>query len=235
MGSYILRGITTALLVTVITLLAGVIWSYMGLGGLSVSKLIDIGLLASCLIGGYRTARESKVWFLGGVAGAGYVTVGTLLLALFLPISGVGFVKVLVEGALIGLVAGAFGAGKKGAVPGAWARRPNETHFTPSFVGYSKDDRGSEFNWDYEEDYTPRTNSSNSDWLESSEDEFPRVPETRRESVIEWPWDRENENNNKNKINNNNIELTSSEFKQVRNDLVVREREEEKAKPWWEE
>ena len=108
MGSFILRGITTALLVTVLTLFGGIIWDTMGLGGLSVSKLLDIGLLASCLVGGYRTAKESGVWFMGGVTGAGYVIVGTLLLALFLPIRGWGFVQVLGEGALIGLVAGAF-------------------------------------------------------------------------------------------------------------------------------
>ena len=227
-GSYVLRGITTALLVTVLTLFAGVIWSSMGFGGLSISKLLDIGLLASCLIGGYRTANESKVWFMGGVTGAGYVTVGTLLLALFLPIQGLGFIQVLAEGALIGLVAGAFGAGNKGKVSSAWNSRRNETHFTPSYVGYgNKDGLGrSNFEWDAEEDSTPRANPSKQNWIESSEDEFPEISVTRRNSVVEWPWDRENENKN---------EITTSETKQVRNDLVVWDRGEEKAKPWWEQ
>ena len=164
MGSFILRGITTALLVTVLTLFGGIIWDTMGLGGLSVSKLLDIGLLASCLVGGYRTAKESGVWFMGGVTGAGYVIVGTLLLALFLPIRGWGFVQVLGEGALIGLVAGAFGAGTKGAVARAGTARKSQSFFRPSYVGYDTNDfASSEFDWDNDSD-------------------------------IEWPWDREDKN-----------------------------------------
>ena len=164
MGSFILRGITTALLVTVLTLFGGIIWDTMGLGGLSVSKLLDIGLLASCLVGGYRTAKESGVWFMGGVTGAGYVIVGTLLLALFLPIRGWGFVQVLGEGALIGLVAGAFGAGTKGAVARAGTARKSQSFFRPSYVGYDTNDfSSSEFDWDNDSD-------------------------------IEWPWDREDKN-----------------------------------------
>ncbi len=164
MGSFILRGITTALLVTVLTLFGGIIWDTMGLGGLSVSKLLDIGLLASCLVGGYRTAKESGVWFMGGVTGAGYVIVGTLLLALFLPIRGWGFVQVLGEGALIGLVAGAFGAGTKGAVARAGTASKSPSFFRPSYVGYDTNDfASSEFDWDNDSD-------------------------------IEWPWDREDKN-----------------------------------------
>lgn len=164
MGSFILRGITTALLVTVLTLFGGIIWDAMRLGGLSVSKLLDIGLLASCLVGGYRTAKESGVWFMGGVTGAGYVIVGTLLLALFLPIRGWGFVQVLGEGALIGLVAGAFGAGTKGAVASAGTARKSQSFSRPSYVGYDTNDYvSSEFDWDNDSD-------------------------------IEWPWDREDKN-----------------------------------------
>jgi len=226
-GSYVLRGITTALLVTVLTLFAGILWSAMGLGGLSISQLLDIGLLASCLVGGYRTAKESKEWFLGGLAGAGYVIVGTLLLALFLPIRGMGFIQVLIEGTLIGLVAGAFGAGKKGVVSSAWNRRPTQSHFTPSYVGYDKDERGSsDFDWDTEE-FIPKTNAAKQDWLKSSEDEFEESREIKRDTeendVVEWPWDRENE-----------TKITTRELKQVQNDLVVWNKHEEKAKPWWE-
>ncbi|WP_298196600.1 hypothetical protein [Desulfosporosinus sp.] len=236
MGSYVLRGITTALLVTVLTLFAGIVWSSMGLGGLSISKLLDIGLLASCLVGGYRTAKESKVWYMGGVAGAGYVTVGTLLLALFLPIRGLGFIQILVEGALIGLVAGAFGAGKKATV---------STRFTPSYAGFGREDRGSSnFEWDTEEDIAPRANPSKLNWIDSYEEEFAEVSETRREPVIEWPWDREPETKNetangaKNRTKNettNEIAIATRAPNQVRNDLVVWDRGEEKAKPWWEQ
>lgn len=223
MGSYVLRGITTALLVTVLTLFAGIIWSTMGLGGLSISQLVDIGLLVSCLVGGYRTAKESKEWFMGGLTGAGYVIVGTLLLALFLPIQGMGFIQVLVEGTLIGLVAGAFGAGKKGVVTSTWNGRPNQYHFTPSYAGYDKNDHNSNsMEWDAEE-FAP----SKSNWIKSTEDEFQEVRKIKMDSVedavVEWPWDRENRN-----------KITERESEQVRNDLVVWDKGEEKAKPWWE-
>lgn len=233
MGSYVLRGITTALLVTVLTLLAGIVWSSMGLGGLSISKLLDIGLLASCLIGGYRTAKESNVWFMGGVAGAGYVTVGTLLLALFLPIRGLGFVQVLAEGTLIGLVAGAL-AGNKETAASTWNRQRNKTHFTPSYVGYGKADQGSsDLTWDTEENFTPRADSSELNWLDSSEEEFPKISETRQDSVVEWPWDREKKHNNEHL--NLDVDADGTTSSEPRNDLTIWNKVEEKAKPWWEE
>lgn len=111
MGTAILKGISNALLVTVLTLLAGMLWMGMGMGSPSLSNLVDIGLVASCLIGGYRAARESRLWLSGGIAAAGYVLVGVSLLALFLPLRSVGIIQVLGEGTLIGLVAGAVGAG----------------------------------------------------------------------------------------------------------------------------
>ncbi|MBC2721325.1 hypothetical protein [Desulfosporosinus sp.] len=231
MGSYVLRGISTALLVTVVTLFAGIFGRAMGLGGLSVSQLLDIGLLASCLIGGYRTAKESKEWFMGGVTGAGYVIVGTLLLALFLPIRGLGFIQVLIEGTLIGLVAGAFGAGKRDVVPSGWTGRPSRSAYTPSYVGYDRDDQfSSNFKWDSEEDITPRANPSKLQWINSSEDEFEGVREIQKDSeessVIKWPWDRENE-----------CKTISRKEDPVpmQNDLVVWDKSEEKAKPWWEQ
>lgn len=185
MGSYILRGITTALLVTVLTLFAGIIWSTMGFGGLSVSQLIDIGLLASCLVGGFRAAKESGVWLLGGVAGAGYVVVGTLLLALFLPIRSWGFVQVLGEGTLIGLVAGAFGAGTKQKGGSTWNPRKKQM-YTPSYVGYGTDDSEcNDFDWD-----TGMESEQNLTFSENSTEQFVEE-ETEK---IEWPWDREAKN-----------------------------------------
>lgn len=111
MGTAILRGISTALLVTLLTLLGGVLWETMGLGGISVSSLVDIGLFLSCLIGGYRAGRDSGHWVLGGAAGAGYVGVSTLLLALFAPVSASGVVQVVAEGALLGALGGVIGGG----------------------------------------------------------------------------------------------------------------------------
>ncbi len=111
MGRAVLRGISTALLITVLTLVAGILWSSTGLGVVSISQLVDVGLLASCLIGGYRTGRETSHWVFGTLVGAGFVTIGTLLLALFTPVRGIGFLQVLLIGTLISSVAGAFGMG----------------------------------------------------------------------------------------------------------------------------
>lgn len=118
MGTAILRGISASLLVTVLTLMGGMLWTAMGFGGISVSGLVDIGLLLSCLIGGYRTGKESGVWILGGVTGAGYVAVGSLLLALFLPLRSIGVFQVMLEGGLAGLIAGAIGARGTGRMRG---------------------------------------------------------------------------------------------------------------------
>lgn len=230
MGSAVMKGITASLLVTVLTLLAGIIWSAMGFGGLSISQLLDVGLIASCLVGGYRTAKESGAWFMGGVAGAGFVTIGTLLLALFLPIRGLGFLQVLGEGALIGLAAGAFGAGKKSRpAVSSWSSRKNRTYYSPAYAGYGKDGGGNtDFEWDREDDREPETASVKLSWLDGSEDNYRSVcaikEQAGEEERIEWPWDRDKEN----KI----IPQSSLPLSQ---ELVIWDKEEEKAGPWWEE
>ncbi|MFZ3101365.1 MAG: hypothetical protein WA131_05490 [Desulfitobacteriaceae bacterium] len=111
MGKAILRGVSTALLITILTLVVGILWSSTGLGVVNVSQLVDIGLVASCLIGGYRTGKETSNWIFGTLVGAGFVAIGSLLLALFTPVRGMGFLQVLLIGALLSSVAGAFGAG----------------------------------------------------------------------------------------------------------------------------
>ncbi|WP_088188357.1 TIGR04086 family membrane protein [Desulfosporosinus sp. FKA] len=162
MLSCVLKGITTALLVTLLTLLAGMLWGATGLGGLSVSSLVDIGLLASCLVGGYRTSRESGEWIMGGITGFGYVTVGTLLLALFLPIRVWGFIQVLGEGAILGIIAGAFGAGgSKGSVRGSWGGGKANTNYRPHYAGYgSEKQMGSDLDWNMNDDLHSREGSS---------------------------------------------------------------------------
>lgn len=197
MGSSILRGISTALLVTVLTLFAGIVWGIMDLGGLSISRLLDIGLLASCLVGGYRTAKESGEWLLGGIVGAGYVTVGTLLLALFLPVRGWGFIQVLAEGAIIGLVAGAVGAGgAKGSGMSAWSGKRSQ--FTPSYAGYETNDGvSSKFDWDKEEEVEEWKEAPITNWIESKADVIEGTPGAKRDCEkspdIQWSWDREEE------------------------------------------
>lgn len=111
MGNSILKGMSAALLVTVITLLAGMLWTAMGLGGLTMSTLVDIGLIASCVAAGYQAGKTSGQWILGGVAALGYVILCIILLSLFLNVSSWGGIQVLAEGGLIGILAGAFGAG----------------------------------------------------------------------------------------------------------------------------
>jgi len=197
MNSSILRGITTALLVTVLTLFAGIVWSLMDLGGLSVSRLLDIGLLASCLVGGYRTAKESGEWLSGGIVGVGYVTVGTLLLALFLPIRGWGFIQVLAEGVIIGLVAGAVGAGGANG-PTMTARAGKRSQFTPSYASYERNDSGSsKFDWDKDEEFEEWTEAPISNWIESSEGDRRETHGAKRDSgkspEVQWSWDRKEE------------------------------------------
>ncbi|WP_407306832.1 hypothetical protein [Desulfosporosinus sp. SB140] len=229
MLSYVLRGITTAMLVTVLTLFGGVIWGAMGFGGLNVSGLLDIGLLASCLIGGYRTAKESGEWLTGGITGAGYVTVGTLLLALFLPIRVWGFIQVLGEGILIGLVAGAVGAGgKKGKVlnPGI-GRRATQPSYRPYFAGYGSEDQTDDFAWDADSGLQndinePKEDSeTNVDFeverfeLGSEQRDFDPNPE------VEWPWNERYE-----KIDNMKIQ-----DEPVKPDEPTKISE---SRPWWE-
>ena len=253
MGPYVLKGITTALLVTVLTLFAGIVWGAMGLGGLSISRLLDIGLLASCLIGGYRTAKESGVWLLGGVTGAGYVTVGTLLLALFLPIRGLGFVQILAEGVILGSVAGAIGAGgTKGVVVGTRRGRGSNTHYAPIYGGYGygsdTDDQDGKFEWDTEEKSQVVESEPISNWIDSPEDERPGTRGVKRNleesQDVEWSWDKEG---NKNLLSSGTgfSELPSiRESEPVWTDLYVgnqvcvnnlSEGKVEGKKPWWEE
>jgi hypothetical protein len=195
MGSFILRGITTALLVTVLTLFAGIVWGVMDLGGLSISRLLDIGLLASCIVGGYRASKESGEWLLGGIVGAGYVTVGTILLALFLPVRGWGFIQVFVEGAIIGLVAGAVGVGGvKGVRMSVWPGKRSQ--FTPSYESYETNNGVSnEFDWDKEEEREEWKEAPITNWIESSECDLKETLEAKRDCEksenVQWSWERE--------------------------------------------
>ena len=185
MGSSILKGITAALLVTVLTLFAGIVWVVMHLGGLTISQLLDIGLLASCLVGGFRAAKDSGEWLLGGIVGASYVTLGTLLLTFFLPVQGWGFIQVLGEGAIIGSVAGVVGAGGgkglRGSGKSPWSE--NRSRVKPYYSGYETNDResdSSQSDWYQEED--------RNDWRETSNKGSRRGEES---PDVQWSWDKE--------------------------------------------
>lgn len=251
MGSFILRGITTALLVTVLTLFAGIVWGVMHLGGLSIYRLLDIGLVASCLVGGYRTAKESGEWWLGGIVGVGYVTVGTLLLALFLPVRGWGFIQVLAEGAIIGLVAGAVGVGgTKGRRMSAWSGKRSQV--TPSYAGYETNDGvSSKFDWDKEEELKEWKEAPITKGIESCEkspdvqwswdreeeklEEWKEAPitkgiESREKSPdVQWPWNREK----KELINSGPRHVEPGYLEPLR--ISTSANKVSGAKPWWEQ
>lgn len=170
MGNNILRGVSSALFVTVITLLGGMLWNTLGYEGLNVTTLVDIGLIVSCITAGYRTGKESKIWFLGGIAALGYVGLCIILAALFLPISGWGAVQILAEGGIIGILAGAFGAGKQGlSIDGMGSRRNTLSHPLPFSSSSWDDERHGEepYNDRYEERYKRSETSDNqreSEW-----------------------------------------------------------------------
>lgn len=237
MGSSVLRGISTALLVTVLTLFAGILWTGMGLGGLSISRLVDIGLLASCLIGGYRSAKDSRQWLVGGITGAGFVTVGTILLALFLPVSGWGFIQVLVEGVILGLIAGAVGAGgmqSTGVGMGSGRRSPS---YVPSYYsGYDVNDR-SRRKADWEDDELEIDTAYETQWIESPKDELGERRKGKKEvtvqqEAVEWPWEREDEAQTKREEDFKSAEAVGWDYRRVnpQSESVTKH-----ARPWWEE
>ncbi|NMA69124.1 MAG: TIGR04086 family membrane protein [Desulfitobacterium sp.] len=114
MGDTILKGISVALLVTVITMVTGLVVSSMEWNGISTSTIVDIGLVISCFAAGFVSSRESGNWILGGIASLGYVSLCLVLIAIFLELRMWGVVQVLAEGILIGGLAGVFGASSSG-------------------------------------------------------------------------------------------------------------------------
>ncbi|NLL52277.1 MAG: hypothetical protein GX248_06185 [Peptococcaceae bacterium] len=111
MGTGILKGITTGLLVTVLTLLAVLASSMAGIDKTIIAYLVDFGLLLSCLAAGYRASSYSGRILPGGLAAGGYAVVGILLLALYFSIDIFGALKIVSEGIGLGLLAGVLGAG----------------------------------------------------------------------------------------------------------------------------
>lgn len=198
MGNSILRGIRTALMVTIITLVAGMFWTSMGFGGLTMSTLVDIGLIASCVAAGFRAGRESGQWILGGFASLGYVALCIVLLALFLKVSGWGAIQVLAEGGLIGMLAGTVGAGigtgKKRAT-GTW-----QSFGRPSYSSWGSrstmDEWDSHLNdWDAREALDEFQSSSyREDNLDQKADEWPNKGENRDWKADEWVGSEETKN-----------------------------------------
>lgn len=122
MSTSILKGITTGLLVTVLTLLAVLGTTYAGFSESTISYLVDFGLLLSCLAAGYRASRSSGRILPAALASGGYAVVGVLLLALYFPIDILGALKIISEGTGLGLLAGVLGAGVLVSLPDPYER-----------------------------------------------------------------------------------------------------------------
>lgn len=228
MGSSVLKGITTALLVTVLTLFAGIAWGATGFGGLSVSKLVDIGLLVSCLIGGYRAGKESGQFLLGGITGAGYVIVGTILLALFLPIQGWGFLQILAEGSVIGLIAGAMGAGGPKRDVRGYNYGRSQSRFTPTWYSQSYGDYDTDYvnkdstQWGAVEHVSEGEKQPEIDWNDRADYEPLAIWEPEKVVVNDTEWNRPNIENTRSVVNTAKMETTS--IRPMGN-----------LRPWWEE
>lgn len=169
MGNIILRGISSALVVTVLTLLAGMLWSTMGYGGLNPSNFVDFGVIVSCAVAGYRSGKESGVWMWGGLAALGYVSLSIILVALFLPIRGWGVLQILAEGGIIGLLTGALGTG------GALARRIPRSGWSQGFSSRASlwnEERSERDQWrksNYGDSFTDSWQEKNEDIKQSAE------------------------------------------------------------------
>ena len=111
MGTSILKGITTGLLITVLTLLVVLGATLSGFENTVISYIVDFGLLLSCLAAGYRASRSSGRILPAGIASGGYALVGVFLLALYFPIEPLGAAKIISQGTGLGLLAGVLGAG----------------------------------------------------------------------------------------------------------------------------
>jgi len=122
MGTSILKGITTGLLVTVLTLLIVLGTTLAGIEKNIIAYIIDFGLLSSCLAAGFKASSNSRRILPGGLAAGGYAIVGILLLALYFSIDILGAIKIISEGTGLGFLAGVMGAGALGAEPEHYER-----------------------------------------------------------------------------------------------------------------
>ncbi|NLP43786.1 MAG: hypothetical protein GX351_04075 [Peptococcaceae bacterium] len=134
MGTSILKGVTTGLLMTVLTLLVVLGCTVMAVDNKIMSYIVDFGLLLSCLAAGYRASRHSGRILPAGLASGGYAIVGVLLLALYFPIDTLGAIKIISEGTGLGLLAGLLGAGALGSDSAVYERMetynfPRREHF----------------------------------------------------------------------------------------------------------
>lgn len=142
MSTAILRGISAALLATLLTLIAGLVWVELELGEFNSAVLVDVAVIISSAVAGYKAGKDGRLWLLGGLAGGGYMGVAILLLALFYPLSFWGVIQVLGQGILIGSIGGVIGAGGfaggfsgRYGVPRSYSRRSYSNYYEPWYGG----------------------------------------------------------------------------------------------------
>jgi putative membrane protein (TIGR04086 family) len=155
----VLKGISASFLVVALTLLAGVLWYSADTEWGNISGFVDVGLIVSCLVGGYRTGKESGGWFLGGIAGASFVALSAALMTLFLPVTLWGAAQVIAEGAVLGSLAGVLGA------------RGEKRHRRPiAATGWNRYDRASFYENDGAERIMRRSSSEEEKFYDSDKE-----------------------------------------------------------------
>jgi hypothetical protein len=187
MGTSILKGITTGLLVTVLTLLAVLGTTLAGIEKNIISYIVDFGLLLSCLSAGYRASKTSGRILTAGLASGGYAIVGVLLLALYFPIDTLGAVKIISEGTGLGLLAGVLGAGILNSDPDPYdyvelRNYPRRENF------YEKKDAYEIIRDDDRSRYRPAAiNYPNQEMMDNTEDSrfFHNNPEAEKAKIYE--------------------------------------------------
>lgn len=138
MSTSILKGITTGLLVTVLTLLVVLGVTLSGFEETIISYIVDFGLLLSCLAAGFRAGRSSGRILPAGLASGGFALVGVLLLALYFPIEPLGALKVISQGTGLGLLAGLMAVGLSPDY--STSESFNTGYFSPRANSYNKND-----------------------------------------------------------------------------------------------
>lgn len=255
MGDTILKGVSAALLVTVLTMVTGLVVSSMEWNGISTSTIVDIGLVISCVAAGFVSSRESGNWLLGGIASLGYVSLCLLLMALFLELRMWGVIQVLAEGILIGGLAGVFGASISGNKRGRGIR--SGQFFANSLWGepYGGESYGSEMygRYDYEDgEKDPHEDA----WAELLASDTTDIHEGYRKSEDYWNKEYYGNKNGYEKKEETvrtrkkgplafwsrgqeKVEKEKDEFKdQLWENWLEKEQEKEKttkSKAWWEE
>ncbi|MDR2737026.1 MAG: hypothetical protein LBB49_05625 [Gracilibacteraceae bacterium] len=112
MGTSVVKGVTQALIVTILALAAVMVVSWLGAGSQYLLLIIDVGLVLGCIIAGYRAAFVANRVLPGIVAVMAYVFLVLILLSFYFQILPFGALKVLTGAVLIAMVSALAGKGR---------------------------------------------------------------------------------------------------------------------------